>query len=475
MAKTKISGIVDNSTMGLNIGTEITISKKTSSSLRKAMYNAVTNGLTGYKAKFELVSGNPTKGNCIYILTYAKSNGEENSIRYEFKEQNSIFLNVTGNPTCVVSGSNDIPVLIVGDLYGQHNAATTTFKYLNRVLYAILDTLLAEYGFRWEGVDKKRFVDGDINVQRYQIAWYSGNLGEQREDIMRFLRTCFGSQDASASRVVNIGKEMGISARVWDNHSGNITLEAKYKDNKRSFSLTLYSKDTEPGYIKASDRLSKLIRWDCTLNHQFLQNNSMRTIRDIEKLYVSVCDDSGYDIGFVKFLSSKIEARLQLSYILGLTVSDYRKSIQILEDIDTKSIRAIVKPWLEYNPIFGVDNTAQDIAKHFGIDPRRFSEIKKTILQLSDLDIGIPRSTHEAILMNRVNATMSLEDRGKLVTSSRCSNNRVSWDELVERDASRMKVINDTLDSAGGMLKVRKLKPKRIRTENFWIYRKESK
>ncbi len=468
--KTRMSGVIDHSSMGLNLGTEMELSQGGHASLRRALYKASEAGMSAFPhLSFKLISGHKTKGNATYLLEFPKPNSDDgapvsNHIRYDFKQQGSnYFINVSGNPTCLVTGGNDLPVLIRGHSYNNYNAATITFTYLNRIMYAIFDTLLAEYGFAWAGVDKRRLVNGDIAIQSYQIAWYSGDLAEQRDAVFSFIRAVYGGLDATVDGVINVGKELGLIVRIWDNNDHNLSIEAR-SGTHRNFSLTLYAKDEEPNYSGSnSERLSKLIRWDCTLNNAFLQNNKIAKIADLEAKYIALCDADGYDVGFIRWISNKVQQKLQLPYMLGLSVEKYTRGLVELEDVRGKHTARLAQHWLRYGP--GVADAPH---VHFGMEKSRYSEAKSALFTLSGIDISIPRSTHEAILENRINATRSRRERGHNVAGRH--NAAVSWSELVERDTAALARLCSKLDKADNLIRVRKFAPTKIKTEDFWVY-----
>lgn len=474
--KTLLTGIVDNSTMGidthqkaLEIGSEMEISKKTSQRLARALQQAAKNGLGDFQATVSMPHAKSKVFFINYPKKYPKDDKVEDNIQYEFKEQGARhFLNVRGNPTALVSGSNDIPVLILGENTQGYNAVTYTFKYMNRILYAVLDTLLEQYGFAWSGQDKKRLVEGDISIHRYQMAWYSRTLGEQRDPVCNFLRKVFGGLDATADKVVSVGDALGVTTRLYPDNV-NLTLETRSGD-KKYFGLTFYAKDEEPGYTGDKARLDSLIRWDCTLNYAFLANHRIKTVQQMEEKYIEVCEKDGYDIGFIRFLADKVERRLRLPYLLGLSLSKFREGIRALENVEGKNHARVAKHWLSKGKAFDKD---EDAAAFFELQPSNYSAIKADLLKLG-IDVTFPRRTHDAILETRLMSMRSEEERSDAVSRNRGSNKKqVTWEELEDRDDAALKQINRALDTSGkGALKVRKFQPMKIKIENFWIYKK---
>ena len=239
VSKTRMSAVIDHSSMGLNLGTDFPVGKATYINARKAMHKACTIGCT-YNTTFKLLEGDPLKGRALYRLQFPNHDGTPNSVLYEFRELgNTYYIAVSGNPTRLLSGRNDIPVLVVNSAFElksdyklkqgekKYNRATVTFKYLNRIMYAILDWLLEPFGFAWEGNDKINLIKGKFNITTYQIAWYSGDLKDARSILLNYLRVIYGSLDATEHSVKPGAAAIGLNTRVWENSSGNLSIEAR--------------------------------------------------------------------------------------------------------------------------------------------------------------------------------------------------------------------------------------------------------
>ena len=489
-SRTLMSGVVDHSSMGLNLGTEIEITRNTFLALKKAMYAAATNG-TKYNVKF--VGGEPaitTK----YVLLYPNSDGSINSIIYEFKQLNkSYLLSVSGNPTRCLTGRNDIPPLVVNSIFElksgttnkdkveRYNIAAVTFKYLNRIMYAILDWLLEDFGFTWSGQDKDNLVKGNINITSYQIAWYSGDLGNLRPVILRHLRTIYGSQDSTDLSVTPIASAIGLNTRVWNNSEGNLSIDA-WTGDRRAFSLTWYMKDQHPDYASTDnarkDRVSRLIRWDCTLNHMFLANNKIKTISALEEKYIAKCEAAGkYDTGFIAYIRNLVTERIKFDHLIRLERDSYVRATDALEELDGKYERMLAKHWLNYGQAF---NSYSEAVTAFnaqleasGSNSRltdknraRYLDAKRAILKLG-IDVDIPRTYYEAVLFNRAVAMITREDREDI--NRRRFNKAPRFDELQDRDAARVAEIAEVVKSASSIGNIRKFKPDKMKPGEFWI------
>lgn len=474
MKKTRISAIVDHSSMGLDIGTQMQIPRNTFIRLRKAFTKFIKYNNSSYLIKIDHISGDNVLGDAVYLLRYNNKDGSSNCIRYEFKQQGTKhFLNVGGNPTCLLSGANDLPVLITDSLFSserssyKYNEATVTFKYANRIMYLILDYILEDCGFKWEGEDKKRLVEGDISITSYQLAWYSGDLREERDALLNYLRLIYGGTDSTVDGGVrNLSVHLGLKTRLWD-HSNNLTVEAYSGDSHRLFSLTWYAKDKHPDYKGPNgDLLSRLIRWDCTFNSRFFKNNSIEKVKQLESKYIELCEAHGYDSGFVRFMSDKVIKRIKLDSITSLSLEEFNKAVTSLEDISNPTARKIALHWLNYGKSFEKDTLAADF---FNIQKQNYGKYKVRIEE-SGIDISIPRSYYEAAFFNRIFATMTIEERAAFVKQSH--NKMPKVEELLERSVEESTKFKKLLCGTGDIVRIRKLIPKRIKVKDIWILQK---
>lgn len=477
-----MSGVVDHSTMGLALGTELPISQAANFGLRKAMYQASLSTLP-YATKFILASGDKKEGNAVYLMEYPIKNGGTNTTRYEFKKTGkNYFLNASGNPTCMAVGANDIPILIKGFEYGDYNTPTITFKYLNRLMYAALDTILETMGFNWDKYpeDKARLKSGDISIHAYQIAWYSGDLGMDRDTVLRYLRLVYGGQDATLENVGNVMRYLGINARSWDNDEGNLTLSVMSGDKNKYFTLTLYAKDRHPDYMGMAEtqkRVSHLIRWDCTLTNSFLQNNRIKKIKELEDRFVEECNQRGYDIGFIRFVAEKVFEKLKINHILALTNEKYFQMVHNAENSKKTKYEKIICNWWLNNKTVDMYESDKECAEKLNIQRERFNEAKLEILKRFDIDITIPRVTYEAILYNRENAALSIDERRDHVLNQRgeSSNSYVRIERRREVDKNRLEIVANLIreDDINNAAYIRKFSPVKVTPSKFWIYKQK--
>ena len=141
--KQRLIGIIDNSSYGFSIGSsQMEISQQCEMKIRRMLKACPI---------ATCVEGDELHGNCVYNIDIK----EESLGRYEFKQQGqSRFVNVTTNPSRLASGNNDIPILLTGTekMYLRRddaNAALTTFMYLNRLPYILLERLPSNKPFTW--------------------------------------------------------------------------------------------------------------------------------------------------------------------------------------------------------------------------------------------------------------------------------------------------------------------------------------
>lgn len=455
--KTKISGIVDNSSMGISIqsDSEMEISKKVEKKLRKGMQKSIF---------FTLISGSAMSGNSQWLLKI-----DDYSILYEFKigkNGGSTFLNVTGNPTKLMCGTNDIPVLLRDKEY-SNNSALNTFMYANRILYAILE-FIPDMEFDW-GADKSKILRGDINLTRFQLAWYSGDLKDKRNDVLTFLRVCYGGVDATQGLCEHIGANIKINTRMWNNNN-NLTLE-KYSGNNKKFSLTLYAKDNEPDYDgEDKHRLVSLIRFDCTFMASFLNSKNMKTVKDLETVYEEKCSEDGYDIGFVRWLANEVQKDLYLDYVVDLNSSVYfEDKLKLMEGcISNKkalSESKLAAHWFSYKePLEG------KVIESVGINPDKFKSYADRLFKKTGIDIRISRSFHEALLFNRRNSHLSREERADLM-SSKSNNRKIDIIASIEsRDEDNLTLMTELIFNKS--VRIKKMIPRSLKYSEFWAFKR---
>lgn len=464
MKKTRLSGILDNSSVGISLGqAELPISIVEAKKLRREMRKS---------ALFSSSGKDTLEGNIEYVFRIE----EGLSILYEFKRMGSnMFLNVTGNPTKLMTGKNSVPVLIkAGEFNG--NAILNTFKYAGRVMFAILE-YIPGFDFKWQGQERRRITEGDFNISRLQVAWYTGDLGEHRSDVYHHLRLCYGGVNAVDGKARNLAKDLGLSYLAFD-HNDNFVLSGTVGD-KKEFSLTLYSKDlndSEESEDKA--RFSNVIRFDCSFNDYFLRANGIKLVKDLERRYEELCEEGGYDLGFVKWLSKTVYDRLHMEYLVGMTwktYDDMLKKAEAFVETHESAIKngkkkktnayKLVKDWLDFD---NVDLTAKARCERLDIPTQHYSRIADEVRELTGIDVNISQSFIVAMLDNRLRAQRTeLERQGDVLP--RKSNQRATLDKLRDKDTERTKKVEALLLNGSG-LRLRKLKPTILKSNNFYAY-----
>lgn len=461
LIKSKLSGIVDNSSLGLTIGSaEMEIGRNVAITLSTLMMKDkrfITEG------DMKGLNGKAT----IWITT-------ETPVIYQFKKQGKhIFLNVTGNPTVLMVGKNSVPVLLKDGEY-DGNAILNTFCYANRIMFALLEHI-PDFDFTWTGRERDMMVHGKFNISRLQYAWYSADLKNSRDDVLLFLRKCYNGQNATKNKASNLASDLGININAWDNHKGNLTFTL-LSGGTKVFGITLYSKDQEKDPdLDNSVRLMSLIRFDGTFYDYFLKEHGIKTVSDLEDMYERVCDEGGYDIGFVKWLSSQVFSKLKLEYVTSLTLKDYLSRVEKVKlAVESKSSNEtrLLNFWLNYNKIDGKEETfsVSEKCSKLGVNYKKYSLYVDNIMRNFNLDISISRSFHEAMLLNRIQAGWTEEERGKYLENQR--NNEIpNFEELASIDSDNVSRMSGLLVS-DGLTKIRKLKPTILKSNDFWAYRK---
>jgi len=460
--KTRLSGIMDNSSMGISLGqAEMQVSLETARKLRKLM-----------RADARFVGSHADeylKGNIEYLFTI-----DDNVIKYEFKQQGkNVFLNVSGNPTKLMAGSNSVPVLLKDGEY-DGNAVVNTFKYANRIMFAVLE-MIPGFNFKWPAKrERVQITNGDFNVSRLQYAWYTGDLLDSRNEVFKYLRMCYGGLNATKEEVSNLAKDIGLNFTAFDNHEGNFVINSVAGD-KKEFSVTLYAKDEEEQGSKQQDRkrFQRLIRFDCSFNDYFLKSNNIKLVKDLEKKYVEICSEGGYDIGFVKWLASAVHGRLKMNYIVGLTLDRYREMLLACEDFleskksKRKNAYLILKHWYDFGAPF---KTITEKCEALGVNQNNYARDVAEIRKATGIDIEVSRRFHEGMLWQRINGHLTNEERTASLFEH-LDNQRIKLAELKERDSKSSENVQKLL-SVEGLLKIRKLKPVILESNDFWAYKK---
>lgn len=474
---TKISSIFDIGTTGVPVGSEMEIGDKTAHDLRYALNNSI--GKNKGNVKVVLLSGDPLKGRCIFGLKFNRKDSSEITVTYEFntpKGNGKTFLNVVCNPTILMIGDNTIPVIVKG------KTIMDTFALMNRLPYQILEIIFEDEGFEWVGGDKNKLINGDINITQMQVAFYSGDLGKELNTVLMYLRTIYGGLDKTQDKVISLAEGLGLEVILYNNDKPgdtkksstnlNMTIVAKSNTN-RLFSMQLYKKQEIIKDSIDSKRVERLIRFDCTLYSQFLSNNKINKLHMLEQKYKELCNknEGKDDVGFTRWLSNKFFKRIKLPYILGLERLGFYKNLKkakhYLEDSE-EAIAKVFNSWYSGESY----NTQADFAKALKITQSAISKSKIKLLEDYGIDIEISRSYMDEMFSSTADAMRTEEER-HIRSSSYSGDNRrkVSDEELFQRSSERLEVVRKTIEKQGGLLKIRKLKPKKVHFKKLHIYR----
>ncbi len=470
--RTRLVGILDNTSYGFTFGqSQMTVSQKCEKHIRKMLAKC---------PYAQSVEGSDSSGNAVYqiLIPHADKTKDPYMLaRYEFKKQGgNRFINVTANPTKLATGENDLPVLVSGceGMYvarGKVKPAQATFMYLNRLPYILLELLPSAYPFTWTGAERLSLENGNINISRYQMAWSSGNLGNQRDAVLWYLRACYGGAVGSFQdkRYGNLGVGLETSVKLHDNHRFNLTVEKKYDNASKLFSVTMYCKDEDPNWETktTAHRHEQLIRYDCTFSAQFLSNNKIYKISDLEDVYEDKClNNGGWDIGFVRWLKEKVYDSLKLSYVLNLDSETYQEMLSAAENVTGKSERKLMAYWLDMRNTL-VGKSYAEIAVAVDIPVSNVGKNIASILEQTGIDVHIPRSYHVEMLQQRIYSHATVDEKEAMILRAR-GNQRINADELIERDILALSKVREALNTKAG-ISTRKFAPIKVHVENLWV------
>src|ERR1044072_2705791 len=129
-------------------------------------------------------------------------------------------------------------------------------------------------------------------------------------------------------------------------------------------SFTLYKKDEHPEYDgENGERLSQIIRFDCTFYHPFLTANKINTVALLEETFVARCEADGYDTGFYRWLNERMSDRFKLGYLAKITPVIYMKMVRDCDRVESKPDTALAEWWLN----MGDYTTNIDLAQATGL------------------------------------------------------------------------------------------------------------
>lgn len=462
--KTKLSGIMETTSwQATMIDTEMSIDKQDEKNLIAMMQGSQF---------FRLNPKRPTE----WILEVPDGKEKKFMAKYEISHNGNkkLTLAASCNATTIVAGANDLPIIISGlrNIKGNKGVDSyLTFQYCNRMPYAILESIPSTNPFSWSADAKNRYKNGAIEIKQMQFAWYSKDLKSStvRLDILNHVRACYGGTRGTNGRSKNLTEGLGIKTTIWDNSEGNLTLEARYGD-RSDFSLTLYMKDKHPDYKQGTneERLKHLIRFDCTFRPAFLETNKIKTVSDLEARYKELCEDGGYDIGFVRWLSKSVISRLKLDYVANLTGQYYLDCLNKLDLVEGKNEKMMIDLWRQ-----GIEIKSSTVAE-MGVKTKHYRRYVTNIFNETGLDIEVTKGYHAGALLNRQNVQMT-DDEVEAAVLPKKSNMLVDLDELRRRDEiNRQKTKNAFLgeDLTGDILVTRRLDPKKVHHNKLYIFQK---
>lgn len=457
MAKTRITGIIDQSSFGLSSSTELEIDKTIARQLRKAVI-----GQTGHQ--WLRSSGEDT--------FYLNDVNGANYAVYQVKVSNNrLFLNVTGNPTRMLSGRNDFPVLLTGV---SGNAALETFKFGLRLPYLILEKLPSSEPFVWPREYRKMIDAGNFSVTQLQLAWYSADLGESRDTVLKYLRSVYAGGVGHSTKT--LASLINITATKFDNgmDNYNLSLQSKVGKNK-SFTLVLYAKDksnlelNKEAEEEDDIRVNSRIRFDCTLFGTYLRQINAGKVNDLERLFQLKCEEDSYDIGFYKWLTNRIYNRLKLNVMLTLNSDTFFPTLASIREYvaenltgGKKEVKAkMLQAWLTKS-----FSTGEEWANEAGVSHISVKRSQSILEEEYGMDFMVPYELYLHSISNLANLCMTNADVERLMDYG--SNSLPDFDAIRRKVKAITKEVAEKLSNGKGF-RLAKMKPTRVRVDNYHL------
>lgn len=497
MAKQKRTVIVDKMNTGTNFvtGMSIELAKATAKELRKAISKNIE------KHKDNLVPRNNGEGWCqkepivhfsyrdkdsardsltvndTFYLNIPVKKGEEwevTSIQYTLRERgNSVLLQASSNPSVIAAGSNAVPVVIAGmNIIECHE-----FQLL-----LPFHAITAVSGFEWKGKAANSIRPENVRIQTLEFALYTGNLGDKRDAFLLFLRTLFGTADATTDGVRNGGHVLGISAVMHENHDGNISLTVKNAQH-RYFSITYYCKDEalEVGEVTDAtlDGLSKRVRMDIRLHGKFLDNNGLATVASYVSKLTELVGDSNDDAALGFWLRDHVLGRLHIGDALRIRrIPFYRLLDDLSEDVshgdycDDDVTKGLLDLWLNDKlHLKSVRQLAQELNTSEKTVKRRMATLNAR-LEEAGVSLSVPLGFLEHALYSGATASLSKEERREMnrLRDDAGSNKIVKWSEMHQRFAKKRQALTEVVFEDTGALKLTRVPAKKVYKDKLYIH-----
>lgn len=489
MSKIKRSVVIDKTSTGTSFstGVDIELAKEVAIKLRKAIKRNIdkyadnlipkVDGTSGFTQKHPIVhfssGGSDTlRGNATFFLNIpilVGSTWEVTSIQYVLKEKGgSVFLSASSNPSIIAAGDNIVPVCFASMDIVENHAYQLALPFL--IIEDVVD-------FKWSGKAKRAIRPENIRLNSLEFAIYTGDLGEQRNAFLLFLRDVYASVNATSDKGSRNGASLlGIEARIHDNHPTNITITSKSGPNKY-FGATFYCKEdiSDNQHTKLIPR----IRIDIRLYPQFLKNHNIATVATYCAKLQELASRNE-DTEFAFWLRDLVISAMHLPTILNLNRTAFYNLLQDLED-DCKpggsyhnTVAAkLVALWLS-SDICYLSN--KELAAKCETSESTAARAKaKLAIRLKDVgaDLSTPLEFIEHALYIGACSSLTVDQRreiNKLKTAS--SNSIVSWYEMHSRFANRRSALREAAFEEGSTkaLTITSMPARKVYKDKLYIH-----
>ncbi len=369
------------------------------------------------------------------------------------------------NVTKVLSGQDAIPVSVGGRWPVQE--VSTLIK---NVLLGVAHLTKVQYS-----VDERKRIDGgNIHLARLQFALYTGDLGDKRDMFLAFIRTLYGSVDATEEGVRNGGALLGVSATLHDNHSGNVSVTVK-NGMHRYFTVTYYCKDDTIDATDVSpstmEGLSRRVRMDIRLYGKFLDNNGIPTVASYLNKLRGLVDGNNDDSALGFWLRDQIMERLQLSAALKVRRIPFYRLLDDLADdvtqgdyVDDTITKGLLDLWLSDKLHL---KTMKELSVSLSTSEktiRRRMDILNERFQGAGISLRVPLGFLEHAIYSGASSSLSKEERREInrLRDDGNSNKITAWAEMHRRFAHKRKSISDVIFEDTGALKLTRVPVKKV-------------
>lgn len=486
MSKRRLTTIFDKTSSGTStanmfVGLDIALNKDIAKKLKRCMRDNArkfSNNILQRDASLQvkpLVHFVDGSGEDMYLWIPTDKAGNVSQLRYSFKEQGShVFLNVSCNPSIIAVGSNTQPII----MQGMDLVEGAQFQYL--LPFTILEDIL---DFQWKGKAAISLRPENVSTPQIQLAMYSGDLGDSRNDILRFIRAIYCSIDRTKDGKTFVGANLlGISGVAHDNHDNNVTLQVKNPSGHRLMSVSFYCKDDSLSSLEKEDMsqnvidgLGKRIRLDITLYNYFLANyGKMNNLQGFLDKYAEKIGESETDEAFGFWIRNLIMDRIKLPSILRLKRVKYYKFLDAFKE--TYASKDNLLKYFEAWKAGDTHNmTIPELCEKYEMSKATIDRVKlkfDSIFAEQGFDVSLPLEFVDHIFYYGSTTEVSKEERAIANRYTRGSNRMpISLDELHDRFAdTRKSLVDKVFEESSGMFKISRVPARRVDPDKLYVH-----